>query len=167
MTKKITEGNATVQISDELDKSIAKLIQKAAPEAIKVFESSMMEIKADAESSWPVRQPIRIMRNAKGEIVKNEKGQAVVFKNPPSKRSIDKFKVETQIRGGEIVVSFINDASYANMIRMGIDSKGDRSEIFLPLGARVWDNVVFSPVKKAAKRVAEQYADELIKLQKD
>ena len=86
MTKKITEGNATVQISDELDKSIAKLIQKAAPEAIKVFESSMMEIKADAESSWPVRQPIRIMRNAKGEIVKNEKGQAVVFKNPPSKR---------------------------------------------------------------------------------
>jgi hypothetical protein len=126
----------------------------------------MEEIQAEAMRNWPVRQPVRVMRDQSGEIVRNKQGRAVVFKNPPSKRSVDKFVVKTTISGGEIVVSLENTASYAYVIRMGIDSKGASGDIFIPLGARVWDNVVFSPVRKASKQVANDYADVLMKLQK-
>lgn len=157
----------TVSIDDGIEKMVEKLIRESAPEAIKIFESALAEIKTEAKASWPVRQKVRIMRDESGAIVRRKNGKPVIFKNPPSRRSIDKFKITTKIQGSQIVVSLENSAPYSYLIRMGIDTKGQSGrEIFLPLASRVWDKVVFSPVKKQSKKVASDYADELMRLQK-
>jgi hypothetical protein len=81
-----------------------------------------------------------------------------------SKGSIDKFRTSIRIVGtGEVEASITNTAPYAWAIRMGVDSTtAGGAPIFMPLGRRVANELLWKPAKRQADKVAEVVADELV-----
>ena len=82
-----------------------------------------------------------------------------------SKRSIDQF--DTSIRNsptGMVEATVRNNAPYAWAIKMGIDSKtAGGAPIFLPLGSRVSNELLWKPAKRQAKKIANTVANEITK----
>lgn len=83
-----------------------------------------------------------------------------------SKRSIDKFKTSITISpSGMVDASVSNMAEYAWAIKMGLDSKtSGGSPIFLPLGSRISNELLWKPAKKQARKIAAVVADEITRI---
>ena len=83
-----------------------------------------------------------------------------------SNRSIDKFKTSITISpSGMVDASVSNMAEYAWAIKMGLDSKtSGGSPIFLPLGSRISNELLWKPAKKQARKIASVVADEITRI---
>lgn len=98
-----------------------------------------------------------------GQLSDRERQQ---IREAKSKRSIDRFETTLTISpSGQVDAAVKNTAPYAWAIKMGIDSRtAGGGPIFLPLGTRVSNELLWKPAKKQAKKVASVVADEITKL---
>jgi hypothetical protein len=157
-------------IKNPLDDMVKSLMKKAAPLSEKVFTDILKEIETEAKASWPVRQPVKPVRDKEGNIKTVQKGPNAgkprLIKQT-SKRSIDKYRLGTRFESGKVVVFLENTAPYAFAIRMGIDTRGDRGkDIFLPLGKRVAQELLISPLRKNTKRAVDALLEDMMRTQK-
>lgn len=157
-----------IKIENPLDNSVLNLLKNAIPEAHEEFMSVLQEIEKDAKRNWLVRQPVKPVRDDEGNIKQTKEGKPRIRKQPPSKRSIDKFRIGQRINAaGEIEVYLENYAPYAWAIKPSIDSKGERGkEVFLVQGKRIAHELMVQPMRKNANRVLKAYTSSLMKLQK-
>ena len=166
----ITGQKGSMKIKNPLDDMAKSLMKKAALLSEKVFTEIMKEIEAEAKASWPVRQPVKPVRDKAGNIKLVKRGPNAGkprIITQKSKRSIDKYRFGTRIESGKIVVFLENTAQYAFAIRMGIDTKGEKGkEIFLPLGKRVVQQLLFSPLRQNAKKAVKALTEDMMKTQK-
>ena len=165
-TLKGSKGQA--QVTNDLDDAILNLLKKAIPEAYEEFVKVLKEIEVEAKANWLVRQPVKPVRDNEGNIKQTKEGKPRFRKQPPSKRSIDKFKIGQRInQQGEIEVFLENTAPYAWAIKPGIDSKGDQGkEVFSIPKKRIADELMVKPMKENTNRVLKAYTEALMKTQK-
>ena len=166
----ISGDRGTMTIRNPLDNMVKTLMRKAAPLSEQVFTEILKEIEAEAKAEWPVRQPVKPVRDKEGNVKLVQsgpnKGKPRLIKQT-SKRSIDKYRLGTRFESGKVVVFLENTAQYAFAIRMGIDTKGEKGrEIFLPLGKRVVQELLFKPLKKNTNRAVDALLEDMMNTQK-
>jgi len=169
MSKKtVKAGKVQANIQSDFDDSILELVRKAMPEGIQVFEDTLREIEKDAKNNWIVRQPVKPVRDADGNIKVTKEGKPRIRKQTPSKRSIDKFRINAKITAqNEVEVFLENYSQYAWAIKPSIDSKGERGkELFLVQGLRIANELLVKPMRQNANRVTKKYTDAIMKIQK-
>ena len=115
------------------------LLDEIAPSTRKVFEEVTEQLMSHAQSNWPVRK-----RNSKGSVNDFERGITVT---------------------SDSVYAYVrNNAQYAWAIKSGVDSVNrDKQPLIIPLGRRIAQEVLWSPARKEADRVAEALADDFAK----
>ena len=118
---------------------ILDLLDEIAPSTRKVFEEVTEQLMSHAQSNWPVRK-----RNSKGSVNDFERGITVT---------------------SDSVYAYVrNNAQYAWAIKSGVDSVNrDKQPLIIPLGRRIAQEVLWSPARKEADRVAEALADDFAK----
>ena len=144
------------------------LIRKCLPDGVKVFEENLRHIEKYARDNWLVRQPVKPVRDEYGVIkISKKTGKPRIRKQPPSKRSIDKFRMNARIiQSGEIEVFLENYAPYAFAIKGGIDSRGrNQKKVPVILGQRIARTLLYSPQSKQSRKVIRQYTNVIMKLQ--
>lgn len=105
-----------------------------------------------------------MLRRGKLDVRRLSEAERAQQRESISKGSIDKFRTDLRIIGsGEVEASITNFAPYAWAIRMGVDSttKGG-APIFMPLGRRVANELLWKPAKRQADKVADVVAEELL-----
>lgn len=166
-SKTITGSRGELTINNPLDDSIRRILRKAAPSSAFVFNQILKEIEEEAKKSWPVRQPVKPVRDSSGNIKIVQKGKnkgKPRIRTQKSKRSIDKFKLGQRIEGGKVVVFLENNAQYAYAIRMGMDTKGEGGrEVFLALGKRFATETLFKPLRKGTRKAVDALTRDLLK----
>ena len=115
------------------------LLDEIAPSTRKVFEEVTEQLMNHAQSNWPVRK-----RNSKGSVNDFERGITVT---------------------SDSVFAYVrNNAQYAWAIKSGLNSVNRNKEpLIIPLGRRIAQEVLWSPARKEADRVAEALADDFAK----
>jgi len=169
MSKKtVKSGKVQANIQSDFDDSILELVRKAMPEGIEVFEMTLRQIEKEAKNNWIVRQPVKPVRDADGNIKVTKEGKPRIRKQSPSKRSIDKFRINAKITAkNEVEVFLENYSQYAWAIKPSIDSKGERGkELFLVQGLRIANELLVKPMRRNANKVVKKYTDAIMKLQK-
>ena len=164
-SKTITGSRGELTINNPLDDSIRRILRKAAPSSAYVFNQILKEIEEEAKKNWPVRQPVKPVRDKSGNIKIVQKGKnkgKPRIRTQKSKRSIDKFKLGQRIEGGKVVVFLENSAQYAYAIRMGIDTKGEGGrELFIVLKKRIALELLIWPLRRNAKHAVEALTRDL------
>ena len=115
------------------------LLDEIAPSTRKVFEEVTEQLMTHAQSNWPVRK-----RNSKGSVNDFERGITST---------------------ADSVYAYVrNTAQYAWAIKSGVDSVNrDQQPLIIPLGRRIAQEVLWSPARKEADRVAEALANDFAK----
>ena len=165
-TIKGTKGQA--QVTNDLDDAVLKLLKTAIPEAHEAFVKTLKDIERKAVQNWIVRQPVKPVRDKEGNIKQTEAGKQRFRKQPPSKRSIDKFAIGQRINpNGEIEVFLENTAQYAWAIRVGIDSKNESGQqVRSKVKRRIANELMVKPMKRRADKLVKVYTNALMKTQK-
>ena len=177
----IKQGNAAVGVSDELERMVNNLLDQL-PLIRQIFENEMDDIYEHAYKQWPVRtQRPRTSDEKKAAMfgaLKREKGteQAIAImkevdesgriKDDPvpvkvsdkSKDSKNKLQRGILIEGEDIVAFVRNNAPYAWAIHTGQYTLND-----LAFGTRTADELLWKPTKRAATKLVNTIADDLIK----
>jgi len=106
-----------------------------------------------------------MLRRGRLDVTRLTEEQRQELRESRSKRSIDRFETNIRISpSGMVEASVSNTASYAWAIKMGLDSRtAGGGPIFLPLGSRVSNELLWKPAKKQAKKIATVVADEITK----
>ena len=198
MSKVVKSGVTQAVYSDDQSEFFTSFLKKVAPETAHILETTVAEIRREAERQWPVRQSsgrskderlavrrqIAIFQRlgyprAKATAAANSmllrgklnvnllsEEQRAEQRESTSQHSIDRFRTSIIISpSGDVKASVSNDAPYAWIIKMGIDSRTrGGAPIFLPLGTRVSNELLWKPAKKEAKKIAEVVAEEITKL---
>ena len=183
--QKFNEKNVSIELRGNGLEILDDILSKVAPNAKKTIESKFNEILNHAKSNWPVRKPLRDpesqseegkIRSAANQMKEDRKDwsfkqalavahyysdegklRAVTPKAEKSKGSKDKLYIETKINSKDEIEFVIgNSAEYAWAIKIGGDSDSS-----LPYGARVANELLWKPTKKAADAVAEALAKDL------
>lgn len=152
---KYKSGNATVEITEDMEEMFLGFLKTVVPNAEKIMDEELSKIEEEAQKDWPRRQPI-IRKNAQGDIT---------FFRETSKNSWKMFRRGARLlASGEIEVYLKNTAAYSYVIRFGKDSK-DKSgrEIIQPLGKRVADELMIKPIRRSSNRVAKALAEDLMR----
>lgn len=155
MSTKFTTKRAGIEIDTDLQQFYTGFLDKIAPNARKVLEDTLQKIEEDAVRDWPVRKPI---------IRKKKDGEVTFFKKT-SLGSWKKFERGFRITPGGGFEAFLrNRAPYSWAIKFGVDSENNRGQdIIQPQGKRVSNELMVKPHKKAAKKVVEALADDLMR----
>jgi len=155
MSTKFTTKRAGIEIDTDLQQFYTGFLDKVAPNARKVLEDTLQKIEEDAVKDWPVRKPI-IRKTAEGE---------VTFFKKTSKGSWKMFERGFRVLPGGVFEAYLrNRAPYSWAIKFGVDSENNRGQdIIQPQGKRVSNELMVKPHKKAAKKVVEALADDLIR----
>jgi hypothetical protein len=198
MSKVVKSGVTQAVFSDDQSEFFTSFLRKVAPETAHILETTVAEIRREAERQWPVRQSsgkskderlavrrqIAIFQRlgypqakaraaANSMLLRNELNVTVLSeqqraeqRESTSQHSIDRFRTNIIISpNGQVTASVSNDAPYAWSIKMGIDSRTrGGSPIFLPLGSRISNELLWKPAKKEAKKIADVVAEEITKL---
>ena len=154
MSKKtVKSGKVQATVQSDFDDSILRLVKNCLPEGVDVFESTLRMIEKEAKNNWIVRQPTKPVRDAEGQIKLTQEGKPRIRKQSPSKRSIDKFRLDAKITAGREVEVFLeNYAQYAWAIKPSIDSKGERGkELFLVQGLRIANELLVKPMRRTSR----------------
>jgi len=154
MSTKITKGNAGVVIDTDLQEFYTGFLDKVAPNAKKIIDSSLEEIQRGAVRDWPVRQP---------EI--REKDGKIVFFRITTKESWKKFERGYRITPDGGFEGYLrNTAPYSWAIKFGVDSENNQGrDIIQPQGRRVATELMVKPQKKQSKKVISALADDLMR----
>jgi len=154
MSLKITNGNAGIVIDTDLQEFYTGFLDKVAPNAKKIIDSSLEEIQRGAVRDWPVRQP---------EI--REKDGKIVFFRITTKESWKKFERGYRITPDGGFEGYLrNTAPYSWAIKFGVDSENNQGrDIIQPQGRRVATELMVKPQKKQSKKVISALADDLMR----
>ena len=154
MSLKITNGNAGIVIDTDLQEFYMGFLDKVAPNAKKIIDSSLEEIQQGAVRDWPVRQP---------EI--REKDGKIVFFRITTKESWRKFERGYRITPDGGFEGYLrNTAPYSWAIKFGVDSENNQGrDIIQPQGRRVATELMVKPQKKQSKKVISALADDLMR----
>jgi len=154
MSLKITNGNAGIVIDTDLQEFYMGFLDKVAPNAKKIIDSSLEEIQRGAVRDWPVRQP---------EI--REKDGKIVFFRITTKESWRKFERGYRITPDGGFEGYLrNTAPYSWAIKFGVDSENNQGrDIIQPQGRRVATELMVKPQKKQSKKVISALADDLMR----
>ena len=138
---KAIKGNTTVKIDPQYQDLFDDIVKKAFPDIAKTLESTVKEIKKDAERQWPVRQR-------------------------KSKRSVDQFEIRFGLTNNGITVSLENDAPYAGGILAGrltpsLNVTGQETSV--PEGKLVWWHLLYLPAIGATDKLIKQLGNELMR----
>jgi hypothetical protein len=154
MSLKITNGNAGIVIDTDLQEFYTGFLDKVAPNAKKIIDSSLEEIQRGAVRDWPVRQP---------EI--REKDGKIVFFRITTKESWRKFERGYRITPDGGFEGYLrNTAPYSWAIKFGVDSENNQGrDIIQPQGRRVATELMVKPQKKQSKKVISALADDLMR----
>lgn len=155
MSTKITTKRAGIEIDTDLQQFYTGFLDKVAPNARKVLEDTLKKIEEDAVRDWPVRKPI----------IRKKKDGEVSFYKKTSLGSWKKFERGFRIiPGGGFEGYLRNRAPYSWAMKFGVDSENNRGkDIIQPQGKRVSNELMVKPHRKAAKKVVEALADDLIR----
>lgn len=177
----IKQGNAAVGVSDELERMVNNLLDQL-PLIRQIFENEMNEIYQEAYKQWPVRtQRPRTSDEKKASMfaaLKRERGidEAVAIMrqvdesgrikddpipvkvSPKSKDSKNKLERGILIEGEDIVAFVRNTAPYAWAIHTGEYTLND-----LPFGTRTANELLWKPTQRAASKLVNVIADDLMK----
>ena len=154
MSTKITKGNAGIVIDTDLQEFYTGFLDKVAPNAKQIIDSSLEEIQRGAVRDWPVRPP---------EI--REKDGKIVFFRITTKESWKKFERGYRITPDGGFEGYLrNTAPYSWAIKFGVDSENNQGrDIIQPQGRRVATELMVKPQKKQSKKVISALADDLIR----
>jgi hypothetical protein len=154
MSTKITKGNAGIVIDTDLQEFYTGFLDKVAPNAKKIIDSSLEEIQRGAVRDWPVRPP---------EI--REKDGKIVFFRITTKESWKKFERGYRITPDGGFEGYLrNTAPYSWAIKFGVDSENNQGrDIIQPQGRRVATELMVKPQKKQSKKVISALADDLMR----
>ena len=154
MSLKITNGNAGIVIDTDLQEFYTGFLDKVAPNAKKIIDSSLEEIQRGAVRDWPVRPP---------EI--REKDGKIVFFKITTKESWKKFERGYRITPDGGFEGYLrNTAPYSWAIKFGVDSENNQGrDIIQPQGRRVATELMVKPQKKQSKKVISALADDLMR----
>ena len=154
MSLKITNGNAGIVIDTDLQEFYTGFLDKVAPNAKKIIDSSLEEIQRGAVRDWPVRQPE--IRETDGKIV---------FFRITTKESWRKFERGYRITPDGGFEGYLrNTAPYSWAIKFGVDSENNQGrDIIQPQGRRVATELMVKPQKKQSKKVISALADDLMR----
>jgi len=154
MSTKITKGNAGIVIDTDLQEFYTGFLDKVAPNAKKIIDSSLEEIQRGAVRDWPVRPP---------EI--REKDGKIVFFKITTKESWKKFERGYRITPDGGFEGYLrNTAPYSWAIKFGVDSENNQGrDIIQPQGRRVATELMVKPQKKQSKKVISALADDLMR----
>lgn len=132
---RIKAGNATINMSSELESITNDLVNKLLPNTRKAFDTELSAIKAEAADRWLERK-------------KNSKG------------SKEKLYVELAITPNFELIGIVgNKAPYAWAIKVGKDTQ----DTGIAKGKRLANELLFKPVRKKSDKLAKILADEIIK----
>lgn len=177
---KVQSGNVKADI-DGFD-FIDQLLKTVAPNAKREIETQLNNILEEARAEWPVRKSIPITEEGKFRATaramledrKDWSGfkqalaaahnlrdlnrlRLVEVDTTKSQDSKGKLKIGIKMDAQGQIVAFIeNTAPYAWAIKVGKDT-----DTTLPLGARVSNELLFKPMKKASNIVAQKLADDM------
>jgi len=154
MSTKITKGNAGIVIDTDLQEFYTGFLDKVAPNAKQIIDSSLEEIQRGAVRDWPVRPP---------EI--REKDGKIVFFKITTKESWKKFERGYRITPDGGFEGYLrNTAPYSWAIKFGVDSENNQGrDIIQPQGRRVATELMVKPQKKQSKKVISALADDLMR----
>ena len=180
---KVKSGNTTVEMDAAATKIFTDVMEKAAPETMRVLREVVDEIYDDAYRVWPVRQPkpvedlsadskVRIVANniAKedADTYTRKRAYAAAYNmqdlgtlivpthKVTSKGSKDKLYTELTIQGDDIFARVGNSAPYAWAIKVGVNT-----DLPYSLGTSVSNELLWKPAKQKADRVVEILAAEM------
>ena len=180
---KVKSGNTTVEMDAAATKIFTDVMEKAAPETMRVLREVVDEIYDDAYRVWPVRQPkpvedlsadskVRIVANniAKedADTYTRKRAYAAAYNmqdlgtlivpthKVTSKDSKDKLYTELTIQGDDIFARVGNSAPYAWAIKVGVNT-----DLPYSLGTSVSNELLWKPAKQKADRVVEILAAEM------
>ena len=182
---KVKSGNTTVELDPAATKIFTDVMEKAAPETMRVLREVVDEIYDDAYRVWPVRQPksvknlteggkVRVVANniAKTDAEYDKKRAFAaaynmqdlgILKVPEyqvtSKGSKDKLYTELTIQGDDIFARVGNYAQYAWAIRVG-----ENTDLPYSLGTRVSDELLWKPAKQKANKIVRVLSREMMKI---
>ena len=155
MSSKFTTKRAGIEIDTDLQQFYTGFLDKVAPNARKVLEDTLQKIEEDAVRDWPVRKPI----------IRKKKNGEVTFYKKTSLGSWKKFERGFRIIPGGGFEAFLrNRAPYSWAMKFGIDSENNQGrDIIQPQGKRVSNELMIKPHRKAAKKVIQALADDLMR----
>jgi len=155
MSYTTTKGNATISIDTDLQELYTGFFAKVAPNAKKIIDGTLEEIERQAKKDWPVRKP-QVRRDRDGK---------VLFFRKTSRGSYKRFERGYRINADGSFEGYLrNNAPYAWAIKYGIDSEDAQGrDIIQPTGKRVSQITMISPQRKAARKVVQALADDLMK----
>ena len=130
-----TKGT-TLQIKNDLDDSILKIIDKLIPDFRKTLENEMEIIMDNARKNWLVR-------------AKDSKG------------SKDQFKVGVKLKGLKVIGFVENLAPYAYAIRVGKKSRTN-----IRKGKRISVELLQKPLQKSSDKLSNLVFDAIMRLSK-
>lgn len=134
------KGRGSVELSGELKAMVQDILKEAAPAAKEALDAELGAIASQARRRWPVRQEkYGQSQDSRGRI---ETGIRII---PPA-------TIEGYIA---------NSAPYAWAIKSGRDSKTP-----VPRGLRVADELLWKPVRRRSKAIADRIADGLMQTAK-
>jgi hypothetical protein len=139
MAKTFQQGNASIEFSRDVQTFYTGFLDRVAPNTRRVIDESLEKIEKDARKEWPKRK-----RGSKGSYRKFVRGYRISA-------------------GGNIEGYLKNTAPYSWAIKFGVDSENSSGQdIIQPLGKRVAQRLLVSPLRKETKKVVDALADDLI-----
>lgn len=155
MGKSYKTGNATAEISEDMEEMFLGFLKTVAPNFEKTTTEALQRIEREARKNWPKRKP-RIRRDKEGRIT---------FFRETSKKSYTKFERGVRVSAdGNIVVYLKNTAPYSFIIKYGEDSRNkDGEPIIKPQGKFVAQETLVSPLKKSTNKVMKALLADLSK----
>ena len=139
MASSFKMGKASATFDQDLNDFYTDFLDKVAPTARKVIDESLAKIEKEARKDWPKRK-----RGSKGSAQKFVRG----------------YRVTSQ---GTIEGYLQNTAPYSWAIKFGADSENSSGQdIIQPLGKRVAQRLLISPLRKESRHVVNALAEDLM-----
>ena len=179
----VRQGNSTIQVSDQLEKMINKLLD-ANPIVKKTMMQEVERVYQNAVKQWPVRvispRTAEQKKKATFEAIKKQKGAVDAIKivasleaagrfttdpepriSPASQDSKGKLQRGILLENGELIAYVRCMAPYAFAIRTGQYTLNN-----LGFGTRTVTELISKPMRKEGRRLANKIAKEMIKKSK-
>ena len=139
MANTFKSGKAAASFSSDLQSFYTDFLDKVAPNARKIIDSTLEDIEKEAKKNWPKREK-------------------------KSQNSFRMFQRGYRVDSSGAIVGFLkNTAPYAWAIKFGIDSQNSRGEaIIFPTGKRVSNELMVKPLIRVSKKVVQALANDII-----
>ena len=145
-------GGTTVEVGDELQEFVQRMIRESLPAVLPRMESTMKDIMDAGVIRWPVQdRSVWVHRPGGGD----RRGRRARRSGEEHSRNL--FRVETVVTAKDVRVRLTNSAPYVFKIKSSQNNLG---------GKHAWTVLLRTPARDAAKGLAEDLAVDLAELAK-